>query len=131
MIKYFDQTKDAIAQLSEAGSRVSLFIDADEKQIDAVVRAGAPVIEIHTGTYSNAKTPEIQAAELERIKKGVSYALSCGLKVNAGHGLHYQNVQAIVAIGGISELNIGHAIVAQAIFDGWEKAVRDMKALLV
>lgn len=131
VIKYFDQTKDAIAQLSEAGSRVSLFIDADEKQIDAVVRAGAPVIEIHTGTYSNAKTPEIQAAELERIKKGVSYALSCGLKVNAGHGLHYQNVQAIVAIGGISELNIGHAIVAQAIFDGWEKAVRDMKALLV
>lgn len=131
VIKYFDQTKDAIAQLSEAGSRVSLFIDADEKQIDAVVRAGAPVIEIHTGTYSNAKTPEAAAAELERIKKGVAYALSCGLKVNAGHGLHYQNVQAIVAIGGISELNIGHAIVAQAIFDGWEKAVRDMKALLV
>lgn len=131
VLKHFVQTQEAVAQLTEAGSRVSLFIDAEEQQIDAAVRAGAPVIEIHTGTYSNAKSPEQALQELERIKKGVAYALSRGLKVNAGHGLHYQNVQAIVAIGGISELNIGHAIVAQAIFDGWEKAVRDMKALLV
>lgn len=131
VIKYFEQTRDAVAQLTEAGSRVSLFIDADEQQIDAVVRAGAPVIEIHTGAYANAATPEQATQELARIKKGIAHALSCGLKVNAGHGLHYQNVQAIVALGGISELNIGHAIVAQAIFDGWEKAVRDMKALLV
>ncbi len=131
VLKHFVQTQEAVAQLTEAGSRVSLFIDAEEQQIDAAVRAGAPVIEIHTGTYSNAKSPEQALQELERIKKGVAYALSRGLKVNAGHGLHYQNVQAIVAIGGISELNIGHAIVAQSIFDGWEKAVRDMKALLV
>lgn len=131
VLKHFTQTQEAVAQLTEAGSRVSLFIDAEEQQIDAAVRAGAPVIEIHTGTYSNAKSPEHALQELDRIKKGVAYALSRGLKVNAGHGLHYQNVQAIVAIGGISELNIGHAIVAQAIFDGWEKAVRDMKALLV
>ena len=131
VLKHFVQTQEAVAQLTEAGSRVSLFIDAEEQQIDAAVRAGAPVIEIHTGTYSNAKSPEQALQELERIKIGVDYALSRGLKVNAGHGLHYQNVQAIVAIGGISELNIGHAIVAQSIFDGWEKAVRDMKALLV
>ena len=113
------------------GCDVSLFIDADIAQIDAAVACGAPTIEIHTGAYANAATPEQATQELARIKKGIAHALSCGLKVNAGHGLHYQNVQAIVALGGISELNIGHAIVAQAIFDGWEKAVRDMKALLV
>lgn len=130
VIKYFEQTRDAIAQLEESGSRVSLFIDPEFDQIDAVVRAGARVIEIHTGKYSNALDPQDSSHELARIKKAIAHALSHGLKVNAGHGLHYQNVQAIVALGGISELNIGHAIVAQSIFDGWAKAVRDMKALL-
>lgn len=131
VIKYFEQTRDAVAQLEEAGSRVSLFIDPEEAQIEAVVRAGAKIIELHTGAYSEAKNEAEVEAELARLKKAIAFALSCGLKVNAGHGLHYQNVQAIVALGGISELNIGHAIIAQAVFDGLEKAVRDMKALLV
>lgn len=131
VVKYFGQTQDAIAQLEEAGSRVSLFIDPDEQQITAAVNAGSKIIELHTGAYAEAKTPEAVDYELNRLKKGIAFALSCGLKVNAGHGLHYQNVQAVASLGGISELNIGHAIIAQAVFDGLEKAVRDMKALLV
>lgn len=130
VIQYFEQTRDAVAQLEESGSRVSLFIDPDEKQIEAAVKAGARIIELHTGAYAEAVGEYAIAHEIERLKKGIAFALSCGLKVNAGHGLHYQNVQAIVALGGISELNIGHAVVAQSIFDGWEKAIRDMKALL-
>lgn len=131
VIKYFEQTRDAVAQLEEAGSRVSLFIDPEEDQIEAVVRTGAKVIELHTGAYSEAKSEAAVEIELVRLRKAIAFALSCGLKVNAGHGLHYHNVQSIVALGGISELNIGHAIIAQAVFDGLEKAVRDMKALLV
>lgn len=131
VIKYFDQTQAAIQQLSEAGARVSLFIDPDEHQIEAAVKAGTKIVELHTGAYSEAKDAVSIAHELERLKKGIAFALSCGLKVNAGHGLHYQNVRPVVELGGISELNIGHAIIAQAVFDGLEKAVRDMKALLV
>ncbi|NEN75110.1 pyridoxine 5'-phosphate synthase [Pelistega sp. NLN82] len=131
VIKYFSQTQEAIHQLTESGSRVSLFIDPEENQIEAAVKAGAGIIELHTGAYAEAVSVQAVTAEIERLKKAITFALSCGLKVNAGHGLHYQNVQAIVALGGISELNIGHAIVAQAVFDGLEKAVRDMKALLV
>ncbi|WP_159990527.1 pyridoxine 5'-phosphate synthase [Pelistega ratti] len=130
VIKYFSQTQEAIHQLTESGSRVSLFIDPEENQIEAAVKAGAGIIELHTGAYAEAVSVQAVTAEIERLKKAITFALSCGLKVNAGHGLHYQNVQAIVALGGISELNIGHAIVAQAVFDGLEKAVRDMKALL-
>ena len=125
----FNAVQAAVRQLQAEGIRVSLFIDADEAQMDATIAVGAPVIELHTGRYADTEGAE-QEAELERVRRGVLYGASKGLKVNAGHGLHYQNVQAIVALGGISELNIGHAIVAQAIFDGWEKAVRDMKALL-
>ncbi|MEI2416065.1 pyridoxine 5'-phosphate synthase [Orrella sp. JC864] len=123
--------KDAVARLSDAGIRVSLFIDPDRAQIDAAVQAGAPVIELHTGAYAEAADPRSQAAEIERLRAAIAHAALQGLRVNAGHGLHYGNVQAIAALPGIAELNIGHAIVAQAIFDGWEAAVRNMKALMV
>ncbi|QVQ27297.1 pyridoxine 5'-phosphate synthase [Achromobacter deleyi] len=121
---------DAVALLAEAGIRVSLFIDPDPAQIAAAARAGAPVIELHTGAYAEAEG-EAAEAELRRIRLAVAEGLRHGLRVNAGHGLHYGNVKPVAALDGISELNIGHAIVAQSIFDGWEKAVRDMKALMV
>ncbi len=141
VVARFDEVKHAVARLQDAGIRVSLFIDPEECQIEAAARTGATVIEIHTGNYSQATEipaeseqaaakDEIVAKELERVRLGMVAGLGLGLKVNAGHGLHYSNVQNIVALGGFNELNIGHAIVAQAIFDGWEKAVRDMKALL-
>lgn len=121
---------DAVGLLTETGIRVSLFIDPDPAQIEAAARAGAPVIELHTGAYAEAEGEAAQA-ELERIRVAVAEGLRHGLRVNAGHGLHYGNVKSVAALDGISELNIGHAIVAQAVFDGWEKAVRDMKALMV
>ena len=121
---------DAVALLAEAGIRVSLFIDPDPVQIAAAAKAGAPVIELHTGAYAEAEG-EAAEAELQRIRLAVAEGLRHGLRVNAGHGLHYGNVKPVAALDGICELNIGHAIVAQAIFDGWEKAVRDMKALMV
>ncbi|AVJ28873.1 MAG: pyridoxine 5'-phosphate synthase [Achromobacter sp.] len=121
---------DAVALLAEAGIRVSLFIDPDPVQIAAAAKAGAPVIELHTGAYAEAEGEAAQA-ELQRIRLAVAEGLRHGLRVNAGHGLHYGNVKPVAALDGISELNIGHAIVAQSIFDGWEKAVRDMKALMV
>lgn len=127
----FAVVKAAVAQLQGAGIRVSLFIDPDEAQIQAAAEAGAPVIELHTGRYADAATPQAQQAELERILSGVRAGVARGLKVNAGHGLHYTNVQAIAAIPEIAELNIGHAIVAQAVFDGWKKAVSDMKAIML
>lgn len=129
--RYFAQVEMAVQQLQREGSRVSLFIDADRAQIQASKDAGAPVIELHTGRYAEALDTTAQNLELERIKEAVNFALSLGLKVNAGHGLHYSNTQAIAAIPGIAELNIGHAIVAQAVFVGWTKAVSDMKALMV
>lgn len=120
----------ACQRLAAVGSEVSLFIDADPQQIDAAVAAGAPAIELHTGAYADAEDPELQAAELKRIREAVAYALQKGLIVNAGHGLHYHNVQAIAAIPGINELNIGHAIIARAVFTGLVEAVREMKALM-
>lgn len=121
---------DAVGLLTETGIRVSLFIDPDPAQIAAAARAGAPVIELHTGAYADAEGDAAEA-ELGRIRAAVAEGLRHGLRVNAGHGLHYGNVKPVAALDGISELNIGHAIVAQAVFDGWEKAVRDMKALMV
>lgn len=121
----------ACQRLAAIGSEVSLFIDADPQQIDAAVAAGAPAIELHTGAYADAEDPELQAAELQRIQQAVAYALQKGLIVNAGHGLHYHNVQAIAAIPGINELNIGHAIIARAVFTGLTEAVREMKAILL
>ena len=128
--RYFSEVQAAVRQLQQEGIRVSLFIDADEDQIRAAADIGAPVIELHTGRYADAGEDTLQH-ELERIREGVTSGIAHGLKVNAGHGLHYTNVQAIAAIAGIAELNIGHAIVAQAVFDGWQKAVGDMKAIMV
>ena len=122
--------KSACDRLAEVGSEVSLFIDADEQQIDAAVRCGAPVIEIHTGHYADAKTPVLQLKELEKIVQGVAYALEQGLIVNAGHGLHYHNTEAIAAIPGINELNIGHSIIAHAAFVGLKTAVKEMRELI-
>lgn len=127
----FDIVQQAVAQLHDAGIRVSLFIDADPAQIDAASRAGATVIELHTGAYADAATDEAVQAEVARLRAGIAQGVSQGLRVNAGHGLNYDNVQVIAALPGVAELNIGHAIVARAVFDGWEKAVRDMKALMV
>ena len=123
--------RDACARLADAGIRVSLFIDADFAQLDAAHAAGAPVVEIHTGHYADATSDAARAAELERIRRAVAYGRSLGLTVNAGHGLTYQNVQPIAALPGIHELNIGHAIVAQALFVGWKEAVAEMKRLMV
>jgi len=120
----------AVAQLHDAGIRVSLFIDPDVAQLQASVAAGARIVELHTGAYADA-APADQPAQLARVKAAVAEGVRLGLRVNAGHGLHYGNVQPIAALPGIRELNIGHAIVARGIFDGWEKAVRDMKALIV
>ena len=110
--------------------RVSLFIAPDAAQIDAAQRAGAPVIEIHTGAYAEATEPSAQAQELARVRGAARHAAELGLHVNAGHGLHYHNVQPIAAIAQIVELNIGHAIVSHALFVGFEHAVREMKALM-
>lgn len=119
----------ACSALAASGIRVSLFIDPEPLQVEAAVRAGAPVIELHTGTYANASGPP-QALELERVRSAAKLAASLGLSVNAGHGLHYHNVAPIAAIGEIVELNIGHSIIARALFDGLPKAVGDMKALM-
>ena len=126
----FDSVSAACRQLADAGIRVSLFIDAEDAQIRAAQAMGAPVIELHTGRYADAPAAE-QDAEFARVARGVELGLSLGLVVNAGHGLHYRNVQPFAALEGITELNIGHAIVAHAVFVGWENAVREMKAIMV
>ncbi len=118
-------------RLAQAGCRVSLFIDPDETQIEAASECGAPVVELHTGTYAELTNPAEIEAELERIRHATAYAVRLGLVVNAGHGLHYHNVQAIAAIKEIEELNIGHAIIAQAVFSGLPEAVREMKRIMV
>lgn len=119
-----------IAQLAAAGIRVALFIDPVHEQIDAARAVGAPVVELHTGTYADAEGGA-QARELDRLRSAARYAASFGLEVHAGHGLHYHNVLPVAAIDEISELNIGHAIVAQALFSGFPEAVRSMKALML
>lgn len=127
VIGHFEQVKKATQFLKQLGCQVSLFIDADFEQIDAAIACGAPVIEIHTGAYANA-TDDEQQLELQRIILGAEYAHNKGLIVNAGHGLHLDNVQAIARIPQIHELNIGHSIIADAVFVGLENAVRRMKA---
>ncbi|MEH6490826.1 pyridoxine 5'-phosphate synthase [Halopseudomonas sp.] len=120
----------AVERLAAAGSEVSLFIDPDARQIEAAKRVGAPVIELHTGHYADTEGDE-QAQALKRIQVAVNYARKLGLVVNAGHGLHYHNVEPIAAIPGINELNIGHAIIARALFSGLAQAVKDMRALVL
>jgi pyridoxine 5-phosphate synthase len=122
---------DFCAMLGEAGVRVSLFIDADPAQLDAAAEAGAPVVEIHTGRYADALSAEARADELARIAAAVEHGKRMGLEVNAGHGLDYHNVTAVAALPGVRELNIGHAIVARALFSGLDRAIRDMKSLML
>jgi pyridoxine 5-phosphate synthase len=119
----------AAAQLRQAGVRLALFIDPERRQIEAAARAGAPVIELHTGAYAHA-TGSAAATELERLRSGARLAASLGLEVHAGHGLNYHNVQPVAAVPEIVELNIGHALIAHAVFVGLPAAVRELKALM-
>jgi pyridoxine 5-phosphate synthase len=130
VIAHKEKIADAVEKLTEAGIKVSLFIDADKEQIKAASDVKAPYIEIHTGHYADALDEEEQAQELAEIIEGVEYADSLGIIVNAGHGLHYHNTASIAAIPQIYELNIGHSIIARAAIDGMEKAVRDMKEIM-
>ncbi|MDO9012748.1 MAG: pyridoxine 5'-phosphate synthase [Gallionella sp.] len=131
VLRYFDTVKSACDRCADAGIRVSLFIDPDEKQIAAALRTGAPVIELHTGKFADTDSVPAYKHELERIRVAAAHAHALGLQVNAGHGLHYHNVQDIVAIPEIVELNIGHAIIAESLFIGLDAAVRKMKNLLI
>lgn len=121
--------RHACERLAAAGIRVSLFIDPDRAQLDAALACGAPVVELHTGTYADAGCDE-QAAELARVADAAAYGHGLGIQVNAGHGLHYENVRPMVEIPELVELNIGHAIVARALFVGLEQAVREMRTLM-
>lgn len=125
-----ERIKAACDRLGSAGIRVSLFIDADILQIEAAKRCGAPVIEIHTGHFADAKGRDRRQKELKRIVEAVNLGHDLGVQVNAGHGLSYQNVKTIAAIGRIRELNIGHAIIAEALFIGLKDAVANMKQLM-
>ncbi|MES1982010.1 MAG: pyridoxine 5'-phosphate synthase [Pseudomonadota bacterium] len=127
---HFVSVQRACDACAAAGIRVSLFVDADERQLDAAHAAGAPVVEIHTGKYADAPTVHQQTQEFMRIQRAAAHAHALGMQVNAGHGLNYHNVQPIVALPDLCELNIGHAIIAEALFIGLEQAVKKMKALL-
>jgi pyridoxine 5-phosphate synthase len=129
VMTHFASIEAACGQLADAGIRVSIFIDPDLGQLQAARDCGAPVVELHTGRYADAQGAA-QAAELQRLKDAAKFGDRIGLQVNAGHGLHYTNVQAVVAIPQLVELNIGHAIVARALFVGLEQAVREMRALM-
>jgi pyridoxine 5-phosphate synthase len=131
VVEHFTKIKEACKTLSAAGIQVSLFVDPDEKQIEAAKKAGASVIEIHTGQYADASSQNLLQQELKKVKSAVEYATKLGFKVNAGHGLNYYNVGPIAAIPNISELNIGHAIVSHAIFVGWTNAIKEMKTLIL
>ncbi len=127
----YDKIKKACEELGEQGIKVSLFIDAEEEQIKAAKSVNAPFIEIHTGHYADATNEKQQMDRLIQIVDGVKQAKNLGLMVNAGHGLHYHNVSSIAAIDDIYELNIGHSIIARAVFTGLEKAVSQMKQLMI
>lgn len=122
---------EACERLKQAGVRASLFIDAEPAQIEAAAQSGAPVIEIHTGHFADAENKEERMQELNRIRSAVEFGVKEGLQVNAGHGLHYHNVSDIACINHVRELNIGHAIVARAVFTGLQEAVREMKRLML
>ncbi len=125
-----DRLRAAVEQLQGAGIPVSLFVDAEVKQLEAAAATGARFVELHTGTYANARTAAEQRRELALLRESTAQALALGLRVNAGHGLTYWNVQPIAQIPGMEELNIGHSIVSRAVLVGLERAVREMKALL-
>jgi len=127
------RSKIAVAcqRLQKSGIRVSLFVDPEPEQLDASLECGAGAIELHTGKYADAIGEEVRAAELERIRLGAAYADKLGMAVHAGHGLHYENVQPVASIPQIIELNIGHSIIAEAVFEGLARAVARMKALML
>lgn len=129
VVRFRDSVADAVKTLKDAGMRVSLFVDPDPEQLHASREVGAPVVEIHTGGYAELSGAE-QDAELERIREACELGHSLGLIINAGHGLHYENVQPIARLPHMNELNIGHAIIARSIFSGLSDAVREMKALI-
>lgn len=128
--QHLAETKQACARLAENNSRVSLFIDPDEKQIQAAITAGAPVVELHTGTYADAATENDRQYELRRLSHACQLAHAAGLEVHAGHGLTTENVTAIAALPNIAELNIGHALVARALFIGLPEAIKEMQAAI-
>ena len=127
----FKKVSSAVERLNAAGIQVSLFIDPENTQIDAAIKTGAAYIELHTGQYADATDETEEATELQRIKDAATYASTAGIKVNAGHGLNYHNVKPIAALPEIIELNIGHAIVARAVVDGFASAVSEMKRLMI
>ena len=129
-VAHEQKLRSAITRLHDVGARVSLFIDAEEKQIAAAASLGAEFIEIHTGSYAN-KFGEERTTELEKLRRGAAFALSLGLRVNAGHGLNYENTKPILALPGLEELNIGHSIISRAVTVGLETAVREMASLIV
>ncbi len=126
-----EKISSAVSKMAGAGIQVSLFIDPVREQIDAAVKTGAPLIELHTGRYADAESEAVQQDELQRLKEMAAYGASKGLKVNGGHGLNYHNVAAVAAIPEINELNIGHSIIARAVYTGLPEAVREMKRLCV
>ncbi len=127
----YEQLRDGCQQLADAGIVVSLFIDPEPRQIEAAAQLGVPVVEIHTGTFADAGNPQEKNDEYRRIVRAVELGSELGLQVNAGHGLNYQNVKSIAALPAVRELNIGHAIIARAVFTGLEEAVREMKQLML
>ncbi|PKG39408.1 pyridoxine 5'-phosphate synthase [Psychromonas sp. Urea-02u-13] len=127
----FKKIASAVDRLNAVGIQVSLFIDPENAQIDAAIKTGAAYIELHTGQYADAHDEAEEARELKRVKLAAAYASKAGIKVNAGHGLNYHNVKPIAAIPEIIELNIGHAIVARAVVDGFASAVSEMKRLMI
>lgn len=131
VITHFEKVQAACRRLHDAGVRVSLFVDPEIEQLEAAKAAGAPVVELHTGAFADAENQAARTMEFNRISTAVVHGVSLGLHVNAGHGLNYHNVQAIAALPGVEELNIGHAIVAHALFVGWQSAVREMKTLML
>ena len=131
VVSHYNTVAEAVKRLQKIGSEVSLFIDPDRKQIEAAASVGAPVIEIHTGCYADATNVIEQDHEFRRIKDAAEYAVSLNLIVNAGHGLNYHNVKPIAALKELHELNIGHAIIARALFTGLKNAVRDMRQLML
>ncbi len=125
-----ERMRTACQRMGEAGVRVSLFIDADPRQVEAAKSVGAPCIEIHTGHFADAENPFARDAEFKKISDAVQLGNEIGLQVNAGHGLHYHNVHAVAALPAVRELNIGHAVIARAVFTGLGEAVREMKRLM-
>ena len=130
VVNGFDRIEEAVRRLTAAGIRTSLFIDPEQDQLDAARACGAPVIELHTGAYAEARDVAEIDLEFQRIQTAVLHGNRLGLRVNAGHGLNFENVQRIAKLSGIAELNIGHAIVAESIFMGWQAAIREMKRLM-